>query len=719
MQRWLADVRRMPRVTEIALQPLDKITTADHIADLLGGPPHRSLVEDVFARSRGNPYLNRLLIADLDAGARHVSPLLASDLRSAVLQTWFRLPDATRHLSEILAVAGTPLTARELSTVIGGDSDAEALAALLHGAASAGVLDLHDDGFWFHHPLSAEVLAAELDESERNRWHKAIAVFLEHRHLVVSAQDAAAIADHRYDAGDDEAGAYEWSLRAVSLAESIGSDAAVRLLARAIRLLPRIPGAAESRRELLQRARGVAEAAGAQEEELRAVEALLDGIAARDEPLVMAELLVRRMKLRFLTGREFLNKTDIVRAVELSSADPASWQYALALAELAHTELWQGHPDGSLHAEQALVIAQGSGNAQALSFALTADAIASLLAGDADRALRDAGEAVEAAVIARDWLAFIHATQWEGFARGNWTSEMFAMSVRRRREELSGLGAPHVYVADLSSTEAWSLLPVGEWRQVMERLRVTLGSDPGLVADVGARLTAARLATWQGRQGEAAAHLVRADELSIDSDDFINFEFDAVRAEVCLGAGRAAEAFDAAMAGASIGGTTPTMCEWLVPLAARALADLAQTARDERSDDRPIMARLDDLVERFPRVIQGMRHLTPLSTAQVAGLQALCDAEVLRARADERAGAAFAHPAHAFSAAELAWEEAYAVWRAAELLLTTGHNAGRGRAIELLRRGVVLAEQLQATDSRRSKRGQTGTRGSAAAERTG
>ena len=47
-----------------------------------------------------------------------------------------------------------------------------------------------------------------------------------------------------------------------------------------------------------------------------------------------AELLVRRMHLRYLTGRGFIGVDDMREAVRLSAIAPGSWQHALALAEL-------------------------------------------------------------------------------------------------------------------------------------------------------------------------------------------------------------------------------------------------------------------------------------------------------------------------------------------------------------------------------------------------
>jgi DNA-binding NarL/FixJ family response regulator len=226
-------------------------------------------------------------------------------------------------------------------------------------------------------------------------------------------------------------------------------------------------------------------------------------------------------------------------------------------------------------------------------------------------------------------------------------------------------------------------------------LRVVLGSDPGPLADVSARLTAARLAAWQGRHGEAAAHLARADELFAETSEFLNYDFDAIRAEVFLAAGQPEAAYEAAMAGAMLPGTPPTMSEWLIPLASRALADQIVTARDVGREVSELLTRVDDLVERFPEIIRDVGESTELWDLQIAALSRLYDAEVGRARRDAGNGAQWLRAAEACRASMLAWEEAYACWRAAESLLTHGHQQ-REAAVSVLRRGVELAEELQA-----------------------
>ena len=574
-------------------------------------------------------------------------------------------------------------------------SDARTVGALLRDAVDAGVLDAGEHGFWFHHPLSAEVLVSELEESERLEWHRAFAEFLEGRHEVLSPHEVAAIADHRALPATRGAHTNGRFVRRVDWVRSVPTRgfASSSVPSTCARVCPAHgnPGSNCCSASVSPPRRPVHI-----EPELVAVEALLAELNEQDAPLDVAELLVDRMKLRFLTGREFVNRADIVRAVELSSQRPTSWQHALALAELAHTELWLDHPDGGLHAVRAVSASRASGNPKPLSYALTALAMSSMRDADAEGAREAASEAVSAAVEARDWWAFAHATSWEATAAAAGSSTRFAQAVQPRRELLTRLGAPNVYIAALSAQEASGWFDGGHWQRAEERLRVTLGSDPGPMADVAGRLTAARLATWQGRHGDAEAHLARAGESITDRGSFRNFAFDVVRAEVFLGRGLPEAAFEAACDGLALNGGPPPMCEWLLPLCARALADIAQVARDRRGEVGDALSRLDDLVRRFPEIVVDWGPADPVRTLLNSAMQALYDAECMRARADADAGAAFANAAETCSKAELAWEEAYAVWRAAELVLTAGHRDARRRGVELLRHGTTLAERLQA-----------------------
>ena len=698
LQRWLADIRRLPRMFELELEPFDRAATAEQIQSLIGAVPHQSLIDDVYGRGRGNPYFTRLMVSGLTPDARVAPDRFPMDLSSAVLQSWFRLSEETRRLATVLAVGGAAMTAGELAEAVEDDDVVEIRSALAE-AVDSGTLDrLGDDSFWFHHPMSAEVLAAALADDERREWHRRFADWIEARvEEPVPVASVIAIADHRYRSGESHA-AFEWAIRGADAVDGPGGRAEqLRLLRRAVELLPRVRSIAEADMRLdalLWRQRSVAADAGATVDELEAVDALLARVDSEVEPLVAAELIVRRMHLRFMMGRDFIDLEEMRKAVRLAAADPASSEYALALAELAHAELWADVPDAATHARDSIRVARDVKDARALAHALAAASMAALFAGDGTLARTYGEEGVEAALESNDWFAYVHAILWEANAVETWASDWFADRMRERRLELTALGGPPAYIAWVSANEAGALLAMGRTEECEERLRVALGSDAGPLSDVAARLTAARFAALQGRPAEAQSHLLRADELFADGSAFLSFEFDAVRAEVRLAAGDPHGAYDAALTGATAGGAQPTMCEWLMPLAARALADIVQRSRDTGGDVEGSLAELDALVLRFPHVIRDVGEPSEFVERQIAALEAMYAAEQARARGREDESSAWSAAVEACAAAGLPWEEAYSRRRGAEALLARTHERREGA--EMLRSGLALARGLGA-----------------------
>jgi DNA-binding CsgD family transcriptional regulator/tetratricopeptide (TPR) repeat protein len=699
LQRWLADIRRLPRVTVRKLDPLDRPDTEAQIAGLFGAPPHRSLVNEVFTHTAGNPYLNLLLVAGLLPGDRHLPEGFPPDLKSAALRSWRSLPPGARELTQIMAVGGRAVAGPELVGVAASTRDLDGVMRLLRSASEAGILDLAPDGtYWFHHPIIAEALKQGLPSSERRHWHSAFAAEFERQLAEGAVQDVGvvvSVADHHYLA-DHRAEAYRWALLAADGARVRGALTDVlRLLRRAVDLRSGLQEATERTRDLWDRLRAAAWEAGALPTELEAIEALLDLLSESEEPLVRAELMVRRMHLQLSTGRGFFALEDIREAVRLSAAAPRSWQHALALAELAHASMWHNEPGAEIPAGQALALAREAGNHRALSYALTAAAMVGIKANRFLESRILAAEAAAEAVQARDFWAYVHATYWTGNAQGPWTSERYADLLHLSRQELTEQGAPHAYTAKIAATEAAGYLAIGAWRKCEAALRIALGFDPGPMGDVDARLTAARLAQLQGRHEEAAVHLERAEELYQENSEFLNLNFDAIRAEVNVAAGRSEAAFAAAMTGATTPGPPPTMCEWLLPVAARALADQVQQAKDHGDPTEGFLAAVKNLEERFPEVLHERIGLSELYPRQVTAFNLLYAAELGRARNAPSNGLDWGRTADACRDACLPWEEAYACRRAVESLLLQGHNHGP-RAAELLRRGLGLAMELQA-----------------------
>ena len=87
-QHWLGNVRRLPGTEELVLTRLDQDATGDQIAALLGRPPPPRLVEQVYERSRGNPYFSELLVRRGDLGSSELPDDLPDELSQALLDAW-------------------------------------------------------------------------------------------------------------------------------------------------------------------------------------------------------------------------------------------------------------------------------------------------------------------------------------------------------------------------------------------------------------------------------------------------------------------------------------------------------------------------------------------------------------------------------------------------------------------------------------------------------
>jgi DNA-binding CsgD family transcriptional regulator len=696
LRRWLADVRRFPGVTELALSRLDRVAVGEQIAGLLGSPPHQSLIDDVYTRTQGNAYLTMLLVRGLSPEARSLPVGLPTDLREAAARAWHGLSPHTRELSRLIAVAGRPQHADDLVEVAATTGVGGGVVPSLREAVDAGVLEVHtDDTYWFVHPLLAEVLEQGLLPEERRTAHAAFASIFEPSAdpAELSVEAAVDLADHHHQAGHHEE-AYKWALFAAETAgRAGGTTERLRLLRRALDLRAQVTDPGLSQVELLRRIQAAADQAGDPEEELAVIEELLVSIDGGQHPLLVAELLVRRMLLRLSTGREFAGLADVREAVRLSADYPGSAEYALAMAELAHAELRHDEPGGPAHAEEAVRLARACGSAKALAYALTANVMKRLIA-DETGSLPEAEEAQAAAAEASDFWAFGHATLWAGNCLDISPANRDVIEcLRRGREEMLALGAPHTYVARMAATEASGLLQLGDWRGCQERLRIVLGSAPGPMPDADARLTAALLSCRQGRHAEAEAHMARAEEVFAEQSGFLAFAFDAVRAELAVATGETDRAMEAALTGVSQD-TPPTMVERLIPLAARAAADDIQALRDRGEDPATAAARLDGLRSQYPKVVLETGQFGPTYTAQARAMQAWYDAEVLRGKDDPGVATAWQHAAKACADAELAWDEAYARWRVAEALSRDRRN--RDEAAAAMRRAHQLAVDLQA-----------------------
>ena len=235
--QWLAAASRLPHVHRLHVGPLAHDAMADLASELLGGPAHTSLVDELHERSGGNPYLAALLLREVDVTARRLPLDLPEQLRSAVEGAEQGLSRATRRLCVALAVSGRPAADEELRRVAELATVDDVGAAVREGRA-AKVLEVDvRRSVWFTHPLHAEVLQQSLLTDESRVLHAGFANDLAALYARgPSTELAEAVATH-HDLAGNRADALRWLLDAAHSSELAGDQSSrLRVLRRALGL---------------------------------------------------------------------------------------------------------------------------------------------------------------------------------------------------------------------------------------------------------------------------------------------------------------------------------------------------------------------------------------------------------------------------------------------------------------------------------------------------
>ena len=178
-QHWLGNVRRLPGTEELVLTRLDQDATGDQIAVLLGRPPAPRLVDQVYERSRGNPYFSELLVRRGDLDSAELPDDLPDELSQALLDAW------RGHVGPSAGDHPHPRHRRPPRPTCGRWTPSPAELGISErrvgprGRRRRGHRARDGDGVWFRHPLLAGVLAESYLPGEAAPVHAAWAAHLE------------------------------------------------------------------------------------------------------------------------------------------------------------------------------------------------------------------------------------------------------------------------------------------------------------------------------------------------------------------------------------------------------------------------------------------------------------------------------------------------------------------------------------------------------------
>jgi tetratricopeptide (TPR) repeat protein len=259
----LGELARNRRVVRLELGRFSRAELAEQLAGLLGDQPPTGLLDDIDARSGGNPFFaEELVLAGEGADPRALPP----SLREVLLTRLVRLGDRTQQLLRVAAAAGPGATQPLLAAVAGLDD--QQLLEGLREAVDQQLLQPGGEGYVFRHALLAEAVYSELLPGERVRLHTALASALEAGPQAGDAPAArAARLAHHWAAAGDQPRALTASIQAASAAEGVSAFAEAQLqLERALALWDQVPDAegraGMDRVALLARCAEAASAAG-------------------------------------------------------------------------------------------------------------------------------------------------------------------------------------------------------------------------------------------------------------------------------------------------------------------------------------------------------------------------------------------------------------------------------------------------------------------------
>jgi DNA-binding CsgD family transcriptional regulator len=690
----LGELARNRRVQRLELARFTRAELAEQLAGLIGDDPPPQMVDDIYARSAGNPFFaEELLLVGDSPGA------LPPNLQEVLLTRVVRLGPSTQQLLRVAAAAGPGVTQPMLAAVAGMDE-----AALLDGLREAVDQQLllpepGGAGYVFRHALVAEAVYGELLPGERVRLHVALAGALE---AGLGEGDAPATRAvrlaHHWSAAGDEPPALTASNEAAAAAEQGYAFAEAQLqLERVLRLWDRVPEAetraGTDRVSVLSRC---AEAAAAAGELARAAELVRQALPLVDEARQpqRAGLLHDQLArcLRKLGDPDALLEQQ--EAVRLVPPEPSP-ERARVLGSLAQ-QIWSlgSHSEEARGlAEEAVAIAGQVGAHAEEAAARTALGGVLLELGEPAAGLAELEAAGRLAMQAGDVVVLLRAitNRSDGLLAASRMEEAAASALdgiqRAGRFGLSSFGP----LLACNATEA--LAALGRWDQAEQISRKALETAPSDVS--WAHLLVARAALELGRGDLDAAEVrLRAVQRWLPAptpEAQLGGPLFCRLAELALLRGDLEQAKQLVADAVPLVGASPRYAAPLYALAMRIEADRAELARARHPGEiAPDDSTATALLERLAQAAGGRAaagvpdfaawHATALAerTRQVGPSDPVTWAT---------AAATWEHLGHPYRVA-------YACYRQAEALLAG--TGDRDTAATLLRRAADLTWSLGA-----------------------
>ena len=694
----LSELSRSPVVEHIQITGMTRSEFTMLLAGITGRVPADSIVDDVLARSEGNPfYAEELLAVRAGAGA------LPDSVRDAILTRVARLPQPVQVVLREAALVGGTVDDRLLSAVAG-RPDSE-IGEALRVAVAHQILVLERDGCRFRHALMREAVYDELLPGERQRLHETTATVLAAQPELAGGPEHVrwALLAYHWGAAGEQPQAFAASVQAGLEAHKMGAPAdAAAHFERALELWPSVADAEAlaglDQPELYLHAAAARDDNGSPARAVALAESAVALLGHDADPERRAATLERLGHHRWSAGDKRGSGDARRQAAALVADRPPSEVQAVVLFALGRQ---LNIEDRYLEAEPALLRAltvaetTGAHGVRAMALATLGIVLASL--GRVDDAIAAAAEALELAgrygtaednmlVHVNATCAYLFAGRYDDVAR------------------LAGAGLEHaqrfgMLASDgslLTEGAAEALFMLGRWDDALAMLAASRSVIDGLFGLDGA-VVAARIALYWGRVDDAVGHAGRAvaaaDENS-DADAFI------CAAELAAASGSFADARRHASTAFEAVVTTDDIWEiaFVCATAIGIEADRVEAARlggrRTEADVDQARAVADELMTRTIHRIERAVANGVVVVPEAAAWQLVAQAQ--HARSHGRPDASrWTDIANRFDALALPYPAAIARYHEADARLRS--RSGHERAAVAARTALATAEKLGAT----------------------
>ncbi|MET0765438.1 MAG: AAA family ATPase [Blastococcus sp.] len=335
----------------IELRPFTRDEQALQLSGIVGIPPTRARLDQVYARAEGNPFFAEELIALGDAD---VVPVTVRDLLEARVDA---LPPVTRRVVRAAAAAGRRVEHGLLAKAV--DLDEQELDDALGPAVDRHVLVPVGATYVFRHALLHETVAAALLPGERARLHRRLAEVLTADPSLADGRHGLAgrIAHHWLASGDSAAGRQASYAAAREAVQTLAFDEAFTHYERVVALSADADDLPVPRYRLLWDAAEAAHLAGAAD---RAADLMRQAIACVDPEHRhhVAYLHERLGRFLWMTADGEGAAVAYRRAVDLVPTEPVTcWQAAIVSGYSQMLMLTGRFADARVHAERAIELA--------------------------------------------------------------------------------------------------------------------------------------------------------------------------------------------------------------------------------------------------------------------------------------------------------------------------------------------------------------------------